>query len=119
MASHTNKGKEIVEASKGFKRLRKGTKGLSSLANGALARRFGERAVEPHRLSWFKSQKEVKYAHENWIDEGLLALEFSTIPDKVHELRLGYIFVEPEKCNLTLIVFMMLTDNLYDACDVG
>ncbi|MCE2055934.1 hypothetical protein HAX54_043758, partial [Datura stramonium] len=70
---------------------------------GAPARRFGERAVEPHGLSWFKTQKEVKYAHNNWIDEGSFALEFPVIRDNLCELGLGYIFVEPKECNLTLV----------------
>ncbi|MCD9642380.1 hypothetical protein HAX54_029187, partial [Datura stramonium] len=47
-------------------------------------------------------KKEVKYSPENWMDEGLLALEFPTIWDKVHELGLGDIFTESEECNLTL-----------------
>ncbi|MCE2055045.1 hypothetical protein HAX54_041830, partial [Datura stramonium] len=70
---------------------------------GAPTRRFGERAVEPYGLSWFNIQKEVKYAPENWIDKGRLALEFPTTLDKVLLLGLGYIFAEPEKCNLTLV----------------
>ncbi|MCD7465057.1 hypothetical protein HAX54_000458, partial [Datura stramonium] len=73
---------EIVEAGKGFKRLQKGTKGLSSSFKGSPARSFGERVVEPHGLSWFKPQKEVNYASNNWIYEGRLALEFSAIRDK-------------------------------------
>ncbi|MCD7470895.1 hypothetical protein HAX54_011097 [Datura stramonium] len=59
--------------------------------------------MEPHGLSWFKTQKKVKYAPENWIDEGRLKLEFSTIRDKVRELGLGYIFAESEECNLNLV----------------
>ncbi|MCE3216084.1 hypothetical protein HAX54_004766 [Datura stramonium] len=91
MASNTNKGKEIVAAGKGFKRLRKGIKGSSSSAKGAQG------------LSWFNTQKEVKYALENWTYEGHLTLEFPTILHKVPELGLGYIFTEPEECNLTLM----------------
>ncbi|MCD7467109.1 hypothetical protein HAX54_004367, partial [Datura stramonium] len=48
-------------------------------------------------------QKEVKYAPENWIDEGCLTLEFPTIRDKVHQLGLGYIFAKLEECNLILV----------------
>ncbi|MCD7457476.1 hypothetical protein HAX54_035162 [Datura stramonium] len=51
----------------------------------------------------FNTQKEAKYAHENWIDEGRLALEFPAIRDKIHELGAGSIFNEPERCNLTLV----------------
>ncbi|MCD9560159.1 hypothetical protein HAX54_018640, partial [Datura stramonium] len=65
--------------------------------------RFGERAVEPHGLSWFNTQKEVKYAPENLIDEGRLTLELPTIRDKVRELGLDYIFAELEECNITLV----------------
>ncbi|MCD7471710.1 hypothetical protein HAX54_012336 [Datura stramonium] len=86
-----DKRKEIVVANKGLKQLRKVTKGLSSSAKGAPARRFGAKAVEPHGLTWFNIQKEAKYSPENWIDEGHLALEFPTIRDKVCELGLGYI----------------------------
>ncbi|MCD7458348.1 hypothetical protein HAX54_037982, partial [Datura stramonium] len=104
IASNTNKGTEIEEASKGLKRLKKGTKGSRSLAKGAVARRFGERAMEPHGgLSWFNTQTEVKYSPLNWIYEGGLAVEFPTIWDKVRELGLCYIFVDPEKCNVTLV----------------
>ncbi|MCD9640871.1 hypothetical protein HAX54_026581, partial [Datura stramonium] len=46
---------------------------------------------------------EAKYGPENWIDDGRLALEFPTIEDKVHELGLGFIFAEPEECNLSLV----------------
>ncbi|MCD9638169.1 hypothetical protein HAX54_021943, partial [Datura stramonium] len=62
-----------------------------------------EKAVEPRGLPWFNTQKEAKYAPENWIDEGGLALEFPTIRDKIRELGAGYIFNEPERCNLTLV----------------
>ncbi|MCE3050313.1 hypothetical protein HAX54_046884 [Datura stramonium] len=103
MASNAIKGNEIEAAYKGIKQLQKGTKGLSSSAKGLLSRRFGEREVEPHELSWFKTQKEVKYAPKNWIDEGCLTLEFPSIQDKVRELGLGYIFAKPEECNLTLV----------------
>ncbi|MCE0481840.1 hypothetical protein HAX54_039929 [Datura stramonium] len=104
MSSNTSKGKEIVAAGKGFKQLRKGTKGSSLLAKGAPNRSFGEKAMEPHGLSWFNAQKEVKYAPKNWIDEGHLALEFPIIRDNVCELGLGYIFAEPKECNLTLAI---------------
>ncbi|MCE3215322.1 hypothetical protein HAX54_001872, partial [Datura stramonium] len=82
---------EIEVAGKGLKRLRKGTKRASSLvAKDGPANRFGAQA------------KEAKYAPENWIDVGRLALEFPATRDKVRELGLGYIFVEPYECNLTL-----------------
>ncbi|MCD7453975.1 hypothetical protein HAX54_022893, partial [Datura stramonium] len=74
-----SKGKEVVIANPSLKRLQKGTKGPSSSAS-----------------------KKAKYAPENWIDEGRLVLEFSTIRDKVPDLEFGYIFVELEECNLTL-----------------
>ncbi|MCD7451902.1 hypothetical protein HAX54_013981, partial [Datura stramonium] len=48
--------------------------------------------------------KEAKYAPRNWIDEGCLELEFPTIRDKLCELGVGYIFAEPEECNLTLVM---------------
>ncbi|MCE3215051.1 hypothetical protein HAX54_000616, partial [Datura stramonium] len=80
MESKCSKGKEIEVAGKNLKWLRKGTKeSSSSSTKGALARMFGERAVETHGLSWSKIQKEV------------------------HELGLGYIFVEPVEYNLTLV----------------
>ncbi|MCD7462324.1 hypothetical protein HAX54_048256, partial [Datura stramonium] len=47
--------------------------------------------------------KEAKHAPKNWIDEGRLALEFPTIREKLRELGVGYIFDEPEECNLTLV----------------
>ncbi|MCD7468508.1 hypothetical protein HAX54_006786 [Datura stramonium] len=142
MASNANKGKEIVATAKGFKRLQKGTNRLTSLAKGAPNRRFREGAVEPHGLSWFKTEKEVQYAPENLNFEGRLSLEFPSIWNKVREQGLGYIFSELEECNLTLvrkfyanwdtsfgestkvkirgqIVLMMVIDNLDDACDVG
>ncbi|MCE3050682.1 hypothetical protein HAX54_047882, partial [Datura stramonium] len=73
---------EIEVTGKGLKWLQKGIKGSSSSAKGAPARRFGERAMEPHGLSWFNIKKDVKYAPEDWIDEVRLALEFPTIWDK-------------------------------------
>ncbi|MCD7458529.1 hypothetical protein HAX54_038500, partial [Datura stramonium] len=97
----------------GFQASLRGTKRSSSSAKGAPTRRFGERAVEPHGLSWFNIQKEVKYALENWIYYGLLALEFPTIRDKVRQLGLGYIFLEPEECNLTLV------REIYANCDTS
>ncbi|MCD9638848.1 hypothetical protein HAX54_023008, partial [Datura stramonium] len=62
---------------------------------------FGVKAVEPHGLNWFNTQKEAQYALENWIDEGHLELEFLAIQEKIRELGAGYIFNEPERCNLT------------------
>ncbi|MCD7470005.1 hypothetical protein HAX54_009513 [Datura stramonium] len=50
----------------------------------------------------FKTQKEVKYAPKNWINEGRLAFEFPTIQDKFRELGLGYISAGQEECNLSL-----------------
>ncbi|MCD7465720.1 hypothetical protein HAX54_001804, partial [Datura stramonium] len=47
--------------------------------------------------------KEDKYAPKNWIDEGFLTLEFPAIRYKLHELGVGYMFAEPEECNLTLM----------------
>ncbi|MCD9639978.1 hypothetical protein HAX54_024989, partial [Datura stramonium] len=66
-------------------------------------KRFGAKVVEEHGLKWFNIQKEAKYAPENWIDEGRLTFEFPTISDTVHELGQGYVFPEPEECNLTLV----------------
>ncbi|MCD9638302.1 hypothetical protein HAX54_022177, partial [Datura stramonium] len=102
VVSYADKGKEVVVAEKGFKWLRKGTKGPKSLATKAPpTRRFGAKAVKEHGLKWFRSQKEAKYAPKNWI-EGHLALEFPTIHDTIHKLGLGYVFAEHEECNLTL-----------------
>ncbi|MCD9646386.1 hypothetical protein HAX54_036169, partial [Datura stramonium] len=104
MASKADKGKEVEIANKGLKWLRKETKELSSsTAKGTSTRIFEAKVVEPHGLTWFNTQKVAKYAPENWIDKGLFALEFPIIPDKVRELGLGYIFVEPEEFNLTLV----------------
>ncbi|MCE0482101.1 hypothetical protein HAX54_040498, partial [Datura stramonium] len=87
---------EIEVAKKGLKWLRKGQKGSSSSTKGAPTRRFGAKAVEPYGLTLFNTQKDAKYTPKNCIDIGHLALEFSTIRDKVCELGLGYIFAEPE-----------------------
>ncbi|MCE3050419.1 hypothetical protein HAX54_047158, partial [Datura stramonium] len=57
---------------------------------------FGAKVVEEHGLNWFNAQKEAKYAPENYIDEGRLALEFLTIRNTIHELALGYVFFELE-----------------------
>ncbi|MCD7456695.1 hypothetical protein HAX54_032778, partial [Datura stramonium] len=65
--------------------------------------RLGAKEVEPHWFTWFHTQKEAKYAPENWIDEDCLALEFLAIRDKICELGVGYIFNELERCNLTLV----------------
>ncbi|MCE3052220.1 hypothetical protein HAX54_051918, partial [Datura stramonium] len=67
------------------------------------ARRFRAKVVEEHGLKWFSAQKEAKYALKNWIDEGCLALEYPTICNTIRELGLGYVFAEPEECNLTLV----------------
>ncbi|MCD9643549.1 hypothetical protein HAX54_031132, partial [Datura stramonium] len=59
MASCANKGKKVEIANKGFKKLRKGTKGSSSSAARAPpARRFRAKVVEPHGLKLFNAQKE-------------------------------------------------------------
>ncbi|MCE0482231.1 hypothetical protein HAX54_040746, partial [Datura stramonium] len=94
----------MVVADPSLKRTRKGKTGASSSSSKAVpAKRFGTKEVEPYGLTWFYTQKEAKYALENWIDEGLLALEFPSIWDKICELGAGYIFNEPERCNLTLV----------------
>ncbi|MCE3217059.1 hypothetical protein HAX54_010201, partial [Datura stramonium] len=85
--------------------LRKGTKGLKSSATKAPpARRFRAKVVEEHGLKWFNIQKEAKYAQENRTGLGYLALKYPTICDTIRELGLGYVFVEPEECNLTLVM---------------
>ncbi|MCD7462843.1 hypothetical protein HAX54_049455 [Datura stramonium] len=84
MASHADKGKEVVVLDKGLKRLRKGTKGpKSSTTKAPAARRFGEKVMEKHGLKWLNAQKEAKYAFKNLINEGFLELEFPTIRDTV------------------------------------
>ncbi|MCE0481834.1 hypothetical protein HAX54_039917, partial [Datura stramonium] len=91
MAPKESKGMEIEVVAKGLKRLQKGTKGASSsVAKAGNARQFG-------------AQKEDKYAPKNKIDEGHLTLEFLVIRDKLCELGVGYICVEQEECNLTLV----------------
>ncbi|MCD9639026.1 hypothetical protein HAX54_023270, partial [Datura stramonium] len=76
-------GMEIEVVGKGLKRLQKGTKGASSSKSKAsLAKHFEVQEVEPHRLSWLNTQTEAK--------------------DKLRDLGVGYLFAEPEECNLTL-----------------
>ncbi|MCD7473429.1 hypothetical protein HAX54_015296, partial [Datura stramonium] len=66
---------------KGLKFLKKGTKGTkSSTTKAPPANRFRAR-----------------------IDEGRLALEYPIIDDIIHVLRLGYVFLEPKECSLTLV----------------
>ncbi|MCD7464874.1 hypothetical protein HAX54_000134, partial [Datura stramonium] len=75
-----SKGKEVNVAEKSQKRGRpRKTDASSSAPKAGPARRFGAKSVEPHGLAWFNTQKEVKYAPENWIDDGHLALEFLAI----------------------------------------
>ncbi|MCD9644495.1 hypothetical protein HAX54_032720, partial [Datura stramonium] len=69
----------------------------------ALLDYFGAQVVETHGLTWFKTQKEAKYSPKNLIDEGFLTLEFPAIRYKLRELGVGYIFAEPEECNITLV----------------
>ncbi|MCD7473020.1 hypothetical protein HAX54_014556, partial [Datura stramonium] len=91
------KGKEVIVAEKSLKRGRPGKTGDNSLASKAgSTRRFRAKSVEPHRLTWFNTQKESKYAPENWIDEGHLELEFPAIWVKIRELGAGYIFNKSE-----------------------
>ncbi|MCD7468853.1 hypothetical protein HAX54_007368, partial [Datura stramonium] len=71
-----DKGKEIEVANKGLKRLQEGTKGLSSSAKGTPVRRFGAKAVEPHGLTWFNTQKEAKYAPETILTKAISHLSF-------------------------------------------
>ncbi|MCD9646783.1 hypothetical protein HAX54_036940 [Datura stramonium] len=93
-----SKGKEVVIAQPRLKRLHIGPKGASSSAvEAGSSRRFGAKAVEPHGLTWFNSQKEAMYAPKNWIDNDrfVLVLKLPTIRDKLRELGVGYIIVEP------------------------
>ncbi|MCD7448413.1 hypothetical protein HAX54_041904, partial [Datura stramonium] len=99
-----SKGKQVVVADPSIKRARKGkTEASSSASKASPARRFGAKAVEPHGLTWFSTQKEVKYSPKNWIDKGRLEPEFLAIQDKIRELGASYIFNKPERCNLTLV----------------
>ncbi|MCD7453958.1 hypothetical protein HAX54_022770 [Datura stramonium] len=99
-----SKGKEVVFADPSVKWARKGKMRASySAFKAGLPRRFGPKAVEPHCLTWFNTQKEAKYALENSIDEGRLKLEFPAIRDKIRELGAGYIFNESKRCNLTSV----------------
>ncbi|MCD9638390.1 hypothetical protein HAX54_022331, partial [Datura stramonium] len=95
---------EIEGCRKRSKEAPKRYNGASSLAaNASPAKQFGAQALEPHGLTWFNTQKEAKYAPENWIDESRLALEFPVVRDKLHKLGVGYIFAKLEECNLTLV----------------
>ncbi|MCE0482424.1 hypothetical protein HAX54_041205, partial [Datura stramonium] len=97
------KGKEVIVVEKSRKRGRpRKSKASSSAPKASPARRFEAKALELHGLTWFNTQREAKYAPENWIDEGRLELEFLDIRDKIRELVTGYIFNELEGCNLTL-----------------
>ncbi|MCD7451743.1 hypothetical protein HAX54_013341, partial [Datura stramonium] len=54
------KEKEVIVAEKSRKRGRLRKMEASSLAaKEGLARRFGTKAVEPHGLTWFNTQKEA------------------------------------------------------------
>ncbi|MCD9643902.1 hypothetical protein HAX54_031786, partial [Datura stramonium] len=58
-----SKGKEVVIYDPSLKRTRKGKKRASSSSSKASpARRFGAKAVEPHGLTRFNTQKKAKYA---------------------------------------------------------
>ncbi|MCD7463163.1 hypothetical protein HAX54_050079, partial [Datura stramonium] len=95
-------GKEVIVAKNNRKRGRpRRMKASSSAPKVGPTRRFGAKAVESHGLTWFDTQKEAKYATENWIDEGFLALELIDIREKIRELGASYIFNESERCNLT------------------
>ncbi|MCE3051000.1 hypothetical protein HAX54_048710, partial [Datura stramonium] len=60
MASRADKGKEMAVADKGFKRLKKGTKGSkSSTAKALPARRFGAKDIEENGLKWFNEQNQA------------------------------------------------------------
>ncbi|MCE2055153.1 hypothetical protein HAX54_042069, partial [Datura stramonium] len=97
-------GVEVVIKDPSLKRTRKGKKGASSSTSKAgPTMRFGAKAVEDHGLTWFNTQKEAKYAPENWIDEVHLELDFPAIRDKIRELGAGYIFNEQERRNLILV----------------
>ncbi|MCD9637559.1 hypothetical protein HAX54_020926 [Datura stramonium] len=116
------KEKEVIVAEKSRKRgrLRKMEASSSALKAG-LARRFRAKAVEPHGLTWFNTQKEAKYSPKNWIDEGRLALKFPAIREKIRELGAGYIFNKLDRCNLTLVLDCnRWYDDVYylDALDV-
>ncbi|MCD9642758.1 hypothetical protein HAX54_029702, partial [Datura stramonium] len=104
MESRADKGKELVVSEKGLKWLIKETKGSkSSTVKGSHVTRFGAKAREEHGIKWFNAQNKAKYAPKNLIDEGRLALEYPTICGTIRELGLGYVFVEPEECTLTLV----------------
>ncbi|MCE3215853.1 hypothetical protein HAX54_003789 [Datura stramonium] len=88
----TSKGKEVVFEDPSVKRARKGQMGASSSSFKAIpVRRFGAKCLVL-RAIWFNTQKEDKYALENWIDDGLLAPEFPSIRDKI---RVGsYLYLQ-------------------------
>ncbi|MCD9644351.1 hypothetical protein HAX54_032538, partial [Datura stramonium] len=52
------KGKEVVVASTGLKRLRKGVSS-SSAQKVPPVRRFGDKVVEKHGLKWFNVQNDA------------------------------------------------------------
>ncbi|MCD7467201.1 hypothetical protein HAX54_004486, partial [Datura stramonium] len=55
------KKRNLVIANQSLKRLRKGLEGASSsAAKAGPARRFGAKAIEPHGLTWFNTQKDDK-----------------------------------------------------------
>ncbi|MCE5166211.1 hypothetical protein HAX54_015849, partial [Datura stramonium] len=59
MASHAYKGKEVVVASKGFKKPRKRVASSSLAQKVPPVRRFGAKVVEEHGPKWFNAQKEA------------------------------------------------------------
>ncbi|MCE0481027.1 hypothetical protein HAX54_038397, partial [Datura stramonium] len=55
-----SKGKEVNVAEKSRKRVRpRKTDASSSNPKAGPARRFGEKEVEPHGLTWFNTQKKA------------------------------------------------------------
>ncbi|MCD7450874.1 hypothetical protein HAX54_008848 [Datura stramonium] len=59
--------------------------------------------MEQEGIMWFKETRELKYSHELRINRDSLAFEFPQMIDRIHTLRLDFVFKYTGECNLNLV----------------
>ncbi|KAG5599456.1 hypothetical protein H5410_030826 [Solanum commersonii] len=99
MLSSQRTGKKVATSSH-RKHVRSGNVPLAPAVPKGQTRRFGVKFVTKEGKAWYKKHIEAIYFSDVCINRDNLAREFPQIIKRIKELRMEFIFAEPEECNL-------------------
>lgn len=85
------------------KRPRSGNVPLAPPAPRGQARIYGIKVVAKAGKTWYRKHTESSYFSDVCVDRDNLLWEFPQIVRWIQELQLGFIFQEPDECNLSMV----------------